>query len=49
LMANTIYLFTQSLISLPLMFEIPPVLRFIKPFRVLSLLISIIYNFLFIA
>lgn len=49
LMANTIYIMVQSLVSLPLMFEIPPLLRFFKPFRVLSLLSSILYNCFFIA
>jgi hypothetical protein len=48
LMANTLYIWIQALISLPLMFEIPALLKFIKPFRILSLWSAIIYNIMFI-
>jgi len=47
LMLNTLYIAAQSLVTLPLMFEIPFVLRWIKPFRVVSLMSAIIYNILF--
>lgn len=47
LVGNTVYIILQSLISLPLMFEIPPLLRLLKPFRLLSLASSIVYNVLF--
>jgi hypothetical protein len=48
LLGNTLYIITQGLVSLPLMFEIPILLRWIKPFRVLSLITSVIYNSFFI-
>ena len=49
LMGNTLYIITQALVSIPLMFEIPSLLKFIKPFRVLSLLSAIVYNVMFVA
>jgi hypothetical protein len=48
LLGNRLYIITQGLVSLPLMFEIPILLRWIKPFRVLSLITSVIYNSFFI-
>ena len=48
LMGNTLYIIAQSIVSIPLMFEIPLILRFMKPFRVLSLLSAIAYNILFL-
>ena len=48
LMANTAYIMIQAAVSLPLMFEIPALLKFIKPLRVLSLTSAIIYNIMFI-
>lgn len=49
LVANTAYIIIQALVSFPLMFEIPALLKFIKPLRVLSLLSAIVYNVMFIA
>lgn len=48
LMFNSAFLVFQTLISLPLIFEIPPVLRFIKPLRFLSIVWAILYNFFFL-
>lgn len=48
LMGNTIYIWTQSIISLPLMFEVPWILKYIKPLRTLSLASAVIYNTLFL-
>jgi len=48
LMGNTIFILTQALVSIPVMFEIPPVMRFIKPFRILSLLSAFIYNYMYV-
>lgn len=48
LLGNTMYIITQAMVSIPLMFEIPMLLRLIKPFRVLSLFSAIFYNLLFI-
>ena len=48
LMGNTLYIISQSLVSIPLMFEIPSLLKFIKPFRVLSLFSAIVYNIMFL-
>ena len=49
LMGNSIYILIQALVSIPLFFEIPFVLRFIKPFRILSLFSAVIYNVLFLS
>ena len=48
LMGNTIYIITQAAVSIPLFFEIPFLLKFIRPFRVLSLLSAVVYNIMFI-
>lgn len=48
LIGNTLYIWFQSMVTIPLMFEIPPILRFVKPFRILSLLSAITYNILFV-
>ena len=48
LMGNTIYIITQAAVSIPLFFEIPFLLKFIRPFRVLSLLSAVVYNITFI-
>jgi len=48
LMANTLYIWTQSLVCLPLMFEVPWILKYIKPVRTLSLASAVIYNILFL-
>lgn len=48
LLGNTAYIIYQSLITLPLMFEIPPLLKLLKPFRILSLLTAVVYNILFL-
>lgn len=47
LLGNTLYIMGQALVTLPLMFEVPFLLRWIKPFRVLSLVSGIAYNILF--
>lgn len=47
LMGNTFYIWIQALISIPLMFEVPFILKYIKPFRILSLWSAIIYNIMF--
>ena len=44
LIGNTFYLFTQSLVAVPLIFEIPYILKFLKPFRVVALASGFIYN-----
>lgn len=48
LMANSAFLVMQSLVSLPLAFEFPPLLRWIKPLRLLSLSGAIVYNVLYL-
>ena len=48
LMGNTLYIIAQSIVSIPLMFEIPLVLRFMKPFRVISFFSAISYNIMFL-
>lgn len=48
LMGNTLYIIAQSIVSIPLMFEIPLVLRFMKPFRVISFFSAIAYNIMFL-
>lgn len=48
LMGNTIYIITQAMVSIPLFFEIPFVLRYIKPFRIVSLISAVVYNLMFI-
>lgn len=47
LIGNTLYIIIQVLVSAPLMFEIPPVLRHIKPIRMLSIISALIYNTLY--
>lgn len=48
LMGNSIYIWIQAMVSIPLFFEIPFLLRFIKPFRILSLMSAVIYNIMFL-
>lgn len=48
LVFNSAYILYQCAITLPLMFEVPMVLRVIKPFRVLSLFSAVAYNILFL-
>lgn len=49
LVGNTMFIIFQSLISLPLFFEIPPILKFMKPLRFMSLMGAIIYTIFFLA
>lgn len=43
-MGNTAFLFAQTLMAIPLVYEIPFILQFIKPFRFISLFSGIFYN-----
>lgn len=47
LIANSLYIMWQAGVTVPLMYEIPFVLKWIKPFRILSLISAITYNILF--
>lgn len=47
LMGNTLYMLTQTLVALPLIYEIPFILQWIKPFRFVALISGIFYNIVY--
>jgi len=47
LLANTLYLFIQINMSLNLAFEVPFVMKMIKPFRVISFMSAVVYTAFF--
>lgn len=49
LIANWLFLISQTIMAIPLLYEIAPVLRILRPFRVLALSSAFWYNFLWFA
>ena len=49
LMANTMYNTFQVVVAIPLIFEIPFVLKWVKPFRIWALFSGIAYNMMYLA
>lgn len=48
LLGSSVYLVVQAIFSMLMMFEMAFIIRWIKPFRLLSLLSAVLYNFLYI-
>lgn len=49
LMWNTFYIFFQAFVSIPVIWEIPTILKYIKPLRWFSIFSALLYNFLYFA
>lgn len=48
LLGSSIYLVVQAIFSMLMMFEMAFIIRWIKPFRLLSLISAFMYNFIYI-
>lgn len=48
LILNWLFMISQTLLSIPILFEIQTLLKILRPIRILSLLASFLYNFLWL-